>query len=329
MQGHRFNIFEEVGCYPAIYNTLATYFLNFMWPILIGLISASYCSTFILHYFYIFPDRRYDKVRTLVAFTRRRLEFTKLVTAKNPALTMSRYFRLMALATCDIFFTTPLAIFDIWLNVTNAPIAPWVSWDYAHFDYSRVDQIPSIFWKSDRIGAISIQTTRWVAPLCAFVFFAFFGFADEARKNYRIAFCWVMKYVRRALPSLPTKREKFPECVGFFSAFFFRVADCCSRSSGHQFLSSTISETATLPMYSPPPSSYPVFDIKRPDSFTRPQDTPPCFVLEKTMENGTKAYDPSEDSDQHLSPPPETNRTRFSWRSISVPFSDRRHSSYF
>jgi pheromone a factor receptor len=31
----------------------------------------------------------------------------------------------------------------------------------------------------------SLETTRWAAVLCAFVFFAFFGFADEARKNYR------------------------------------------------------------------------------------------------------------------------------------------------
>lgn len=45
VQGHRFNIFENIGCYPALYNTLLTYFLSIMWPIVIGSISAVYCST--------------------------------------------------------------------------------------------------------------------------------------------------------------------------------------------------------------------------------------------------------------------------------------------
>lgn len=44
VQGHRFNIFEVIGCYPAIYNTVPTYFLVYMWPVVVGLISAVYCG---------------------------------------------------------------------------------------------------------------------------------------------------------------------------------------------------------------------------------------------------------------------------------------------
>jgi len=46
VQGHRFNIFEDIGCFPALYNTLLTYFISNIWPIVIGLISAGYCSAF-------------------------------------------------------------------------------------------------------------------------------------------------------------------------------------------------------------------------------------------------------------------------------------------
>lgn len=49
VQGHRFNILEDIGCYPALYNTLPTYFLSGMWPIVIGVISSVYCSAFSLH----------------------------------------------------------------------------------------------------------------------------------------------------------------------------------------------------------------------------------------------------------------------------------------
>lgn len=44
VQGHRFNIYEEIGCYPAIYNTLLAYFLVNWWPIVLGVISAVYCG---------------------------------------------------------------------------------------------------------------------------------------------------------------------------------------------------------------------------------------------------------------------------------------------
>lgn len=44
VQGHRFDIFEQVGCYPHIVNMLPAYFLVMMWPILIGLTSMIYCG---------------------------------------------------------------------------------------------------------------------------------------------------------------------------------------------------------------------------------------------------------------------------------------------
>jgi pheromone a factor receptor len=42
---------------------------------------------------------------------------------------------------------------------------------------------------------LSIEFSRWFLVVCALVFFAFFGFADEARKNYRLAYVSVAKRV--------------------------------------------------------------------------------------------------------------------------------------
>ncbi|KIJ20491.1 hypothetical protein PAXINDRAFT_161032 [Paxillus involutus ATCC 200175] len=44
VQGHRFDIYEQIGCYPATMNTLPAYFLVFMWPLLVGLISMVYAG---------------------------------------------------------------------------------------------------------------------------------------------------------------------------------------------------------------------------------------------------------------------------------------------
>lgn len=45
-QGHRFNIFEDVGCYPFTYNTWVAYLLVSCPPVAIGCVSAVYAGEF-------------------------------------------------------------------------------------------------------------------------------------------------------------------------------------------------------------------------------------------------------------------------------------------
>ena len=65
-------------------------------------------------------------------------------------------------------------------------ISPWVSWADTHWGYSRVSQHPRISLDQNPKLAYTLETTRWAAVLCAFVFFAFFGFVGEAREHYRL-----------------------------------------------------------------------------------------------------------------------------------------------
>ncbi|KAJ7440959.1 pheromone receptor Rcb2 B44 [Mycena latifolia] len=187
VQGHRFDIFQEIGCYPAIYNTLPAYFISFAWPILLGLISLVYC------------------ILALRAFNRRRIQFNQFLNSGS-SLTVSRYFRLMALAMTEMLCTTPIAIFVVYLNATATEIGPWRSWADTHFMYSRVGQVPSFLWSSQPGTVIAFELTRWAAPFCAFVFFAFFGFAQEARRHYRLAYEGALRRVglARFLPTSTT-----------------------------------------------------------------------------------------------------------------------------
>ncbi|KAF9526208.1 fungal pheromone STE3G-protein-coupled receptor [Crepidotus variabilis] len=198
VQGHRFDIFEDIGCYPALYNTLVTYFTSCMWPIVIGLISATYC------------------VLSLRAFTRRRLEFSQFMHSNASSLTMSRYFRLMALAMSDIILTTPLAIFTIYLNTKVSPVGPWISWADTHFDYGRIQQVPALLWRQNHVLVISMEFTRWAAPMCAIVFFAFFGFADEAKRNYT-KFFWFIVRPFGLKPGASPKSPKLSASIGWVS----------------------------------------------------------------------------------------------------------------
>ncbi|KAJ7190878.1 fungal pheromone STE3G-protein-coupled receptor, partial [Mycena pura] len=172
VQGHRFNIVEQIGCFPAIYNSLPTYFISLMWPPLIGCISAVY------------------GVLSLRAFLRRRAAFAQFLapSSSSSGLTTARYLRLMALAATDILLTTPLGLFLIFVNCTAEPIGPWRSLADTHFMFSRVEQIPAFVWRSQSLLATGLECTRWAAPLSGLIFFAFFGCAVEARKNYALAF---------------------------------------------------------------------------------------------------------------------------------------------
>ena len=129
---------------------------------------------------------------TIRAFLTRRKEFKELIAA-NVNLTYSNYWRLIALASLDFCFTIPLAIWTIVDNTYWSEVSPWVSWDNTHWGYSRVFQLPRVVIDLNPIIACSLETTRWAAVLCAFVFFAFFGFAGEARKNYRLVASAVAK----------------------------------------------------------------------------------------------------------------------------------------
>jgi pheromone a factor receptor len=176
VQGHRFNIFEEIGCYPATFNTPLAYVLVFAWPMVLGCISAYYC------------------VRTIVELAQRRAQFMEFL-SMNKNLSSSRYFRLMGLAGIEMLCTIPLGAYVIYLNATAQPVLPWISWANVHFNFSRIEQIPSVAWRTSGPAVLSIEFSRWFLVVCALVFFAFFGFADEARKNYRLAYVSVAKRV--------------------------------------------------------------------------------------------------------------------------------------
>ncbi|KAI6011502.1 pheromone A receptor-domain-containing protein [Pisolithus marmoratus] len=127
VQGHRFNILEEIGCYPATYNTPPAYALVWCWPVAIGVVSAVYCLC------------------TIRELALRRAQFKELLSA-NRNVSSSRYFRLMGLAAIEVLGTIPIGAYIIYLNVTISPIQSWISWANTHYDFSRVAQYPSVVW---------------------------------------------------------------------------------------------------------------------------------------------------------------------------------------
>ncbi|KAJ7622027.1 pheromone B alpha 1 receptor [Roridomyces roridus] len=177
VQGHRYNIYEDVGCLGETFETPVAVVLYHLPPIIVGLVSGVYC------------------ILSIKNFYRSRAQFKEFLGSSNSNLNLNRYIRLMCLASTDLFLTVPLGIYTLWVNAKVFGIAPWISWEDTHSNFSRVVQFPGIEWRADPFSAASLESARWLTVGCAIMFFAYFGFADEAMKNYRFAFTSVAKRV--------------------------------------------------------------------------------------------------------------------------------------
>jgi len=107
----------------------------------------------------------------------------------------SRYFRLMALATIELLGTIPVSTWFIYTHLTRDYLYPYKGFGDTHASFWRVNQYPALLWTRWDTFPATQRVTRWSVVACGFAFFAFFGFADEARKHYRDAFNSVAKRV--------------------------------------------------------------------------------------------------------------------------------------
>ena len=99
-------------------------------------------------------------------------------------LTRNRHIRLMIISVALILGTIPLGM--LWIvKAANFGVNPWRGWAFTHKDYSVVHRIPASVWKNNPFLVLSLEMNRWSLVMCAFLFFALFGFADEARQHYR------------------------------------------------------------------------------------------------------------------------------------------------
>ena len=115
-------------------------------------------------------------------FVKRNREMGAVFSSSN--LNNSRYYRLMSLAMLDTLLTIPFAAYTIWVNAAESPIAPWEGLANVHIDFGRVEQIPAVEWQLSHLFVVSVNISKWAIVFCAFLFFGFFGFAEESRRSY-------------------------------------------------------------------------------------------------------------------------------------------------
>ncbi|KAJ6484726.1 fungal pheromone STE3G-protein-coupled receptor, partial [Mycena sanguinolenta] len=192
VQRHRFNILEDVGCVADFYDALATYFIAYSPPALLNFGSLVFT------------------VLALRALAAARANIAEVL-APYKGLTHSRFLRLVSLTFAILFFSSPAALLNIAANATAAALATEVSGGASPFGFGVIARIPRSIWASNETNLFTVELGRWLAPACALFFFAFHGFAGDAREHYKRAFVFVsnafwntvarMGYVRPFRPS--------------------------------------------------------------------------------------------------------------------------------
>jgi pheromone a factor receptor len=129
------------------------------------------------------------------SFIRRRLQFSTFLKTNQSGLTTSRYLRLVALATSDLLISLPLAIF--YLVEFTQHLSPWISFDWIHLDFHVVNAFDSTYMARNPDIATRLFLPRWLAPLSAIAFFAFFGLAEDALADYVSIYERIRSYIVR------------------------------------------------------------------------------------------------------------------------------------
>ena len=122
--------------------------------------------------------------------------------SSTSGFSQSRYLRLIAISTVEVFATVPLATFFL-VDDAKLGIEPWKSWADTHSHYSVVHQTPGFIWKNIPLLAMAYETYRWSLVAGAFAFFALFGFAVEAREQYSRLYKLLARHINGTLSSTP------------------------------------------------------------------------------------------------------------------------------
>ena len=218
VQGHRFDIFEDIGCQAAIYISIEAVFIIWIPQLLF------FTFTFIFG------------ALALHNFCRRRLTFDLHLHQSDSALTTDRYLRLIAMALTEMILGTSLTAINLFSNI-SVGLRPWISWENVHSNFSRVGLFPTSILAPQFITNMMI--VWWAPPASSIIFFAFFGFEEEALKEYKKVWAWIrVKVFDRHMSCEKGK--------SFFGSPFLRSFKSTTSSSSPDFSKKSISSLTSV-----------------------------------------------------------------------------------
>ncbi|KAH9976787.1 pheromone A receptor-domain-containing protein [Lactifluus volemus] len=172
---YSYGIFEDIGCLVVTSYTVPAILLFNAWPLVIGCVSFVYCSMILYH------------------FIKRKRKLAEVM-ASHQGLQRNRYIRLMLLCCSEMLIVVPYSSYSLSTILKHGLYK--FSWSTLRHNYTHVPQYSTIEWQSDPVEYAIVEVDAWSLVYCAFIFFAFFGFADDARNHYRRVYSSITRRIR-------------------------------------------------------------------------------------------------------------------------------------
>ncbi|KAI0312764.1 pheromone A receptor-domain-containing protein [Amylostereum chailletii] len=182
VQGHRFDIVEDLGCRATFYVSIPAIFIVFVPHLVVSIATLVMAALALRHFF------------------RRRASFAENLRTSQSALTTARYMRLMCMSIVLMTWTLAVSILQVWFS-SRYGLRPWTNWSDVHAGWLAVGQFPTAFF-SNYDWSLTLLVW-WTVPISAYFFAIFFMFGEDAMKEYRACWEWFMKHVLRRSPSTP------------------------------------------------------------------------------------------------------------------------------
>ncbi|KIM27261.1 hypothetical protein M408DRAFT_330161 [Serendipita vermifera MAFF 305830] len=166
VQGHRYNLWEDIGPVIATYNVTLAYPIYLMWDSLICVICAVY------------------SILTIRLFLARRKEYDAVL-ASGSSINKDKYSRLLCLAAVSVVFHLPLSLWVMLYSATVLHVSPWISWEDTHSNYGRIAYYSRLTLSQLPDLVTQMSVVYWSTALCGFNYFILFAFGEEVVKYYQ------------------------------------------------------------------------------------------------------------------------------------------------
>ena len=185
-------IVEDYGCFPEISSNWVSLIITTLLPILLELIAGVYGCL------------------SIRAFYNRSI-----------ILNSNRYIRLICFSVCDLLVGIPITLYYLYDTLVILTLEPFSGPTQEKF--SQIFQLPAVVWRATTFSELNFELNRWIVIWGAFVFFAIFGFTEEARINYRAMLQYVVQYFVKITGIRVKSRPSSIKPEGCVTSFSFSV----------------------------------------------------------------------------------------------------------
>ena len=190
VQSARFAIYEDYGCTWEPSTDWVALIITVILPLLLELIAGVYGCL------------------SIRAFYNRSIN-----------LNSNRYIRLICFSVGDLLVGIPITLYYLYDAFAILRLQPLSSPTQKQF--SQIFQEPAVIWRANTFSELNLELNRWIVVWGAFVFFAIFGFTEEARNNYRAIFQYVIQFFVKITGIKSHPRSSEAQAEGCVTSFFF------------------------------------------------------------------------------------------------------------